>query len=137
MPGVHCSFLNTYQAALFLPAGLSETAMLSFMAWLPFRCCPYSKYFLLHLAEIVYNAVKSLNRGRSACLFLPQGKQHPEEQLIMDPVIFQSHCDRAGRFNQLPHTRNSQWIPFVSLIIRMNTHRKAHLAPTICHRLQY
>ena len=52
MPDVRCSFLKAYQTALCLAS--LRTDNLSFTAWLSFRGCPYSEYFLLHLSEIVY-----------------------------------------------------------------------------------
>ena len=121
MPGIHCSFLNAYQAALFLGSlkqpichlwlgCLSSAALILSI----FRCTCLKSYISSKIPEL----------WGICCLLLPQGKQPLQGQLIMDTTIFQSCCDCACRFNQLRCRRNSQWIPFVSLIIRMNTYRK-------------
>jgi hypothetical protein len=108
MPGIHSPFLiliklhcSFHKDSLKQPRCHLWLGCLSSAALIP------SIFFCTWL-KCVY-AIKSLDWGRAACLLLPQGKQYPEGQPIMDE-IFQSRCDGAHRFNQLRSRRNSRWI---------------------------
>lgn len=119
----HCFFLHSYQAARFLAShSLKQPPCHLWLGCLSGAAVILSIFSCTWLKLYICSKITEL---RKSCLpAAPSGKRHPEEQLIMDPMIFQSHCDCTGRFNQLSHRCDSQWIPFVSLIIRMNAHRK-------------
>lgn len=59
--------------------------------------------------------------GTSCLPAAPARQTVSEEQLIMGAMLFQSRCDGAHRLNPPHHRRNSQSIPFASLITRMST----------------
>lgn len=117
----HCSFLNAYHAALFLES-LKQPICHLWLDCLSGAALILSIFCCTCLKSYISSKIPEL--WRICCLLLPQGKQPLQGQHIMDATIFQSRCDCACSFNQLRCRRNSQWIPFVSLIIRINTHRK-------------
>lgn len=116
-----CSLLPSKQPSCYLWLGYLSVLLLFWV-------------FSLALGWNCIDAVKSLNWGRSACLLLPQGQRHPEEQLMVDARIFQSHCGCAGGFNPPRRRCASQW----SLLFRLSPewmHTGSLWAPPrpICH----